>query len=103
MISPMNGKRSAGCSSVNRVSLENEEFTGVKKSLRVIAVGTEFVGEPRTVLGQDTVGTFNEIQNETLEKHLERLWKTDFGDSLMKLNVSPSFEDKRAHYQIGLL
>ena len=37
-----------------------------------------------------------EIDNETLQKQLERLWKTDFGDSVVGTKVSPSVEDKMA-------
>lgn len=69
----------------------------------------------RTVLDPDAVDTLTEIQNDVLGKQLERLWKTDFGDSLMKLTVSSSFEDTRVleiienslkrvdgHYQVAL-
>ena len=34
--------------------------------------------------------------NRTLQKQLERLWKTDFGDSVVGTRVSPSVEDKMA-------
>ena len=37
-----------------------------------------------------------DVDNETLKKQLERLWKTDFGDSVVGTNVSPSVEDKMA-------
>ena len=36
------------------------------------------------------------IDDETLQRQLERLWKTDFGDSLVGRKVSPSIEDKIA-------
>ena len=48
MVGVINGKRSADCCSVNRVSLADEEFIGVEKSLGVNAVGAEY-----TVLDQD--------------------------------------------------
>ena len=36
------------------------------------------------------------IVNETLQRQLEQLWKTDFGDSVVGMKVSPSIEDKIA-------
>ena len=36
------------------------------------------------------------IDDETLQRRLERLWKTDFGDSVVGTKVSPSIEDKMA-------
>ena len=36
------------------------------------------------------------IDNATLHQQLERLWKTDFGDSTVGTKVSPSVEDKKA-------
>ena len=36
------------------------------------------------------------IDDETLQKQLERLWKTDFGDSVVGTKVSPLMEDKMA-------
>ena len=38
----------------------------------------------------------HDIDNETLYQQLERLWKTDFGDSAVGTKVSPSVEDKMA-------
>ena len=38
----------------------------------------------------------DDIDNETLHQQLERLWKTDFGDSAVGTKVSPSVEDKMA-------
>ena len=37
-----------------------------------------------------------EIRNEELNKHLERLWKTDFGNSEVETRVCTSLEDKKA-------
>ena len=37
-----------------------------------------------------------DIDDETLQRQLERLWKTDFGDSVVGTKVSPSIEDKMA-------
>ena len=37
-----------------------------------------------------------DIDNDTLHQQLERLWKTDFGDSVIGTTVSPSVEDKLA-------
>jgi len=37
-----------------------------------------------------------DIDNETLQRQLERLWKTDFGDSVVGAKVLPSVEDKIA-------
>ncbi|XP_078384177.1 uncharacterized protein LOC144666660 [Oculina patagonica] len=37
-----------------------------------------------------------DIDNNTLHQQLERLWKTDFGDSVIGTTVSPSVEDKLA-------
>ena len=37
-----------------------------------------------------------DIDNDTLHQQLERLWKTDFGDSVIGTTVSPSVEDKIA-------
>ena len=36
------------------------------------------------------------MDDETLQRQLERLWKTDFGDSVVGTKVSPSIEDKIA-------
>ncbi|XP_067055972.1 uncharacterized protein [Acropora muricata] len=36
------------------------------------------------------------IDDETLQRQLKRLWKTDFGDSVVGTKVSPSIEDKIA-------
>ena len=36
------------------------------------------------------------IDDETLQRQLKRLWKTDFGDSVVGTKVSPSIEDKMA-------
>lgn len=63
---------------------------------------------------EDTV-TKCQIQDEILQEQLERLWKTDFADSVVSSSVSLSIEDKRAldkmdqslkivdgHYQVAL-
>ena len=59
--------------------------------------------------------TKRQIRDEILQEQLERLWSTDFADSVVSSSVSPSIEDKRAlemmeqslkvvneHFQVGL-
>ena len=36
------------------------------------------------------------MKNEILQEQLERLWKTDFADSVLSSVVSPSIEDMKA-------
>ena len=56
-----------------------------------------------------------ETQGDTIEQQLERLWKTDFGGSVVETKSCPSVEDKKAleimegslktvdgHYQVAL-
>ena len=64
----------------------------------------------------ETFSVKRQIVDEILQEQLERLWKTDFADSVVSSSVSLSTEDKRAlekmerslkmadgHYQVALL
>ena len=63
----------------------------------------------------DEEDTKRQIRDEILQEQLERLWSTDFADSVVSSSVSPSIEDQRAlemmeqslkvvngHFQVGL-
>ena len=63
----------------------------------------------------DEEDTKRQIRDEILQEQLERLWSTDFADSVVSSSVSPSIQDKRAlemieqslkvvngHFQVGL-
>ena len=63
----------------------------------------------------DEENTKRQIRDEVLLEQLERLWSSDFADSVVSSSVSPSIEDKRAlemmeqslkvvngHFQVGL-
>ena len=63
----------------------------------------------------DEEDTKRQIRDDILQEQLERLWSTDFADSVVSSSVSPSIEDKRAlgmmeqslkvvngHFQVGL-
>ena len=118
VMGPMNGSRCDGYVSVNHVSELSNSFIVSENSCCVTgnSVAKGYV-DVQSVGGLDTDGleTFRAIQNEALEEQMERLWKTDFGDSVLRLEVSPSLEDKRAleimeksmkrvdgHYQVAL-
>lgn len=66
------------------------------------------------LLYEDSV-TKRQIEDEVLQEQLEKLWKTDFRDSVVSSSTSPSIEDKKAlekmersikmvdgHYQVAL-
>lgn len=40
--------------------------------------------------------TKRQIEDEILQEQLEKLWKTDFRDSVVSSSTSPSIEDKKA-------
>ena len=130
---PLSGVRDSEHCSVNFVGLGNKEFyidepveefevqhldggDGVDKQ-RVMNEARELRAS-KTLDGklpcEDSL-TKREIEDEILQEQLEKLWKTDFRDSVVSSSTSPSIEDKKAlekmerslkmvdgHYQVAL-
>ena len=133
VMSPLNGVRDSGNCSVNFVRLGNKEFYidepveefemqhldggyGVEKQ-RVMNEAEELI-KSEAVDGklpcEDSV-IKRQIEDEILQEQLEKLWKTDFRDSVVSSSTSPSIEVKKAlekmerslkmvdgHYQVAL-
>lgn len=77
-------------------------------------VGDEVLHQVQMTLLRDQEDS-PEIQDDTLQEQLERLWKTDFGGPVVETKPCPSVEDKKAleimerslkkingHYQVAL-
>ena len=122
---PLSGTRVDDRCSINFVRLGNKEFyVDAEQSHR------DGSAEPRNIKGvieRSSVSgaadgtllcdedTKRQIRDEILQEQLERLWSTDFADSVVSSSVSPPIEDKRAlemmeqslkvvngHFQVGL-
>ena len=75
----------------------------LETAMRSESIGNGMYREPIAKLEQQAVVNLPlskeeqvEYDNETLQRQVERLWKTDFGDSVVGTKVSPSVEDKMA-------
>lgn len=77
----------------------------LETTIRSESVGSEMHRAPMEKLEQQAVvnpplskeeHVECDIDNEILQQQLERLWKTDFGDSVVGTKVPPSVEDKMA-------
>ena len=107
VMGPLSGTRVDERCSVNFVRLGNKEFDiDAEQSHR------DSSAEPRNIKGAierssvsgavegallcDEEDTKRQIRDEILQEQLERLWSTDFADSVVSSSVSPSIEDKRA-------
>ena len=133
VMGPMSGVRDSEHCSVNFVGLGNKEFyiddpveefevqhldggDGVDKQ-RVMNEARELSASEALdgkLPCEDSL-TKREIEYEILQEQLEKLWKTDFRDSVVSSSTSPSIEDKKAlekmerslkmidgHYQVAL-
>ena len=126
VMGPLSGTRVDEHCSVNFVRLGNKEFyVAAEQSHK------DGSAEPRNIKGVierssvsgvvdgtflcDEEDTKRQIRDEILQEQLERLWSTDFADSVVSSSVSPSIKDKRAlemmeqslkvvngHFQVGL-
>ena len=126
VMGPLSGTRVDERCSVNFVRLGNKEFyVAVEQSHKD---GSAELCNIKGVIERSSVsgvvdGTFlcdeedtkRQIRDEILQEQLERLWSTDFADSVVSSSVSPSIKDKRAlemmeqslkvvngHFQVGL-
>ena len=133
VMGPLSGVRDSEHCSVNFVGLGNKEFyidepveefevqhldggDGVDKQ-KVMNEARE-LGASEALDGklpcEDSL-TKREIEDEILQEQLEKLWETDFRDSVVSSSTSPSIEDKKAlekmerslkivdgHYQVAL-
>ena len=107
VVGPLSGTRVDECCSVNFVHLGNKEFyVDAEQSHK------DGSAEPRNIKGVierssvsgvvdgtflcDEEDTKRQIRDEILQEQLERLWSTDFTNSVVSSSVSPSIEDKRA-------
>ena len=113
VMGPLNGVRDSGHCSVNFVRLGNKEFyidepveefemqrleggNSVDKQ-KVMNEAQESASEAMD--GESPCGdsvTKREIEDEILQEQLEKLWKTDFRDSVVSSSTSPSIEDTKA-------
>ena len=133
VMGPLSGVRDSEHCSVNFVGLGNKEFyidEPVKEFEVQCLDGGDGVDKQRVMNEaeesraseavdgklpcEDSV-TKRQIQDEILQEQLEKLWKTDFRDSVVSSSTSPSIEDKKAlgkmerslkmldrHYQVAL-
>ena len=96
-----------GCLLDEKFPTEKIGHAGMKleTAMRSESIGSGIHREPIAKLEQQAVVNLPlseeeqveyDIDNETLQRQLERLWKTDFGDSVVGTKVSPSVEDKMA-------
>ena len=126
VMGPPSGTRVDERCSVNFVRLGNKEFyVDAEQSHRDSNSETHNIKgamERSSVSGAvdrtllcDEEDTKRQIRDEILQEQLERLWSTDFADSVVSSSVSPSIEDKRAlemmeqslkvvngHFKVGL-
>ena len=89
IMGPVGGKRTDQHCTVNLVRIDSKEFYESKLSednLKFAERGC-LKNEKATEL---------EIKEEIVQEQLERLWKTDFADSVVSPNITTSVEDKRA-------
>ena len=87
---PVGGKKTDQHCTVNFVRLDSKEFYESnlsKEDLKTAECGCLKFEERATEL---------EIREEIVQEQLERLWKTDFTDSVVSSSVTTSVEDKRA-------
>ena len=90
VMGPMSGVRDSEHCSVNFVGLGNKEFY-IDDPVKQFEV-QHLDG---TLPCEDSL-TKREIEDEILQEQLEKLWKTDFRDSVVSSSTSPSIEDKKA-------
>ena len=130
---PLSGVRDSEHCSVNFVGLGNKEFY-IDEPVKEFEVqrldGGDSVDKQRVMneaeelraseavdgkLPCEDSETKRQIEYEILQEQLEKLWKTDFRDSVVSSSTSPSIEDKKAlekmarslkmldgHYQVAL-
>ncbi|XP_048586408.1 uncharacterized protein LOC116604491 [Nematostella vectensis] len=118
VMGPMCGKRDSDQCSVNLINVANKQFPEElynEKSCLVAHTHPEDTklaehdgtGAPQHCSFKDNVSRTaklktadleieKEIDKEVLQQQLERLWQTDFADSVVSSNVCPSIENKRA-------
>ena len=123
---PLSGTRVDERCSVNFVRLGNKEFyvdaeqshkdgSAEPRNIKGVIERSSVSGALDGTLLCDEEDTKRQIRDEILQEQLERLWSTDFADSVVSSSVSPSIEDKRAiemmeqslkvvngHFQAGL-
>ena len=90
IMGPVGGKRTDQHCTVNLVRIDSKEFYESKLSEDNLKFAE------RECLKNEEKETELEIKEEIVQEQLERLWKTDFADSVVSSNVTTSVEDKRA-------
>ena len=123
---PLSGTRVDERCSINFVRLGNKEFyveaeqshkdrSAEPRNIKGVIERSSVSGVVDGTLLCDEEDTKRQIRDEILQEQLERLWSTDFADSVVSSSVSPSIKDKRAlemmeqslkvvngHFQVGL-
>ena len=110
VMGPLSGVRDSEHCSVNFVRLGNKEFY-IDEPFEELSTSEAVDGR---LPCEDSV-VKRQIEDEILQEQLEKLWKTDFTDSVVSSSTSPSIEDKKAlekmersqkmvdgHYQVAL-
>ena len=101
---PLSGVRDSEHCSVNFVGLGNKEFY-IDEPVEEFEVQQRVMNEARELRASEALDgrllyedslTKREIEDEILQEQLEKLWKTDFRDSVVSSSTSPSIEDKKA-------
>ena len=119
-------RRGDKCCSVNFIRLGNKEFyidaeqshkdgSAEPHNIKVVIERSSVSGAVDGTLLCDEEDTKRQIRDEILQEQLEKLWSTDFADSVVSSSVSPLIENKRAlkmmeqslkivrgHFQVGL-
>ena len=126
VMGPLSGTRVDERCSVSFVRLGNKEFyvdaeqsqkdgSAERHNITGVIERSSASGVVDGTLLCDEEDTKRQIRDKILQEQLERLWSTDFADSVVSSSVSPSIEDKRAlkmmeqslkvvngHFQVGL-
>ena len=104
VMGPLSGVRDSEHCSVNFVGLGNKEFY-IDEPVEEFEVQQRVMNEARELRAREALDgrllyedslTKREIEDEILQEQLEKLWKTDFRDSVVSSSTSPSIEDKKA-------
>ena len=101
---PLSGTRVDDRCCVNFVPLGNEEFyvdaeqshrdgSAELRNIKGVIERSSVSGAIDGTLLCDEEDSKRQIRDEILQEQLERLWSTDFADSVMSSSVSPSIED----------
>ena len=78
-----------------RVSEETKKLKDENETAQRFA-STEYEPRFHVNVAQSEDGDVPTVHNETLDRQLEKLWKTDFRDSIVGTRTLPSVEDNKA-------